>query len=35
MCEAFDAFFQETDLTNLPVPGPTPPARADDFSPMP
>jgi hypothetical protein len=35
MAEAFDAFFQEVDLTDLPVPGPTPPAQTDDFSPMP
>ena len=35
MAEAFDAFFQEVDLTDLPMPGPTPPAQTDDFSPMP
>lgn len=33
--ETFDAFFQEVDLTDLPVPGPTPPARMNDFSPIP
>lgn len=35
MAEAFGAFFQQVDLNDLPVPGPTPPAQTDDFSPMP
>lgn len=35
MAEAFDAFFQQVDLNDLPVPGPTPPAQRNDFSPMP
>ena len=35
MTEAFDAFFQEVDLTDLPVPAPTPPKRTNDYSPMP
>jgi len=35
MNEAFDAFFQQVDLNDLPVPGPTPPAQTNDFTPLP
>jgi len=35
MADAFDAFFEQVDLTDLPVPGPTPPAPSGDFTPLP
>ena len=35
MTEAFDAFFQQVDLNDLPVPDPTPPIQEKDFTPLP
>jgi len=35
MDEAFDAFFRQVDLNDLPMAGPTPPVQRNDFTPLP